>query len=142
MNNKSRFFYIIPVLTGVAIAVAGPSAGYGQAAPQSSSVAAASPAPGEEAVVNLPEFNVTGVPVDPYNSSEAVSAARTSSKILDTPMTAYVITPALIQDINPNTLFDVTTLFCRGQRWPRHGPGRLQRPPDLPGFRELQQDRG
>jgi hypothetical protein len=97
------------ILTGLAIAIAGPSAGYGQAAPQPAQAAAA---PGPEEVVKLPKFEVVGHPVDPYNAGDAMSAARTASKILDTPMMINVITPALIQDINPNNLFDVSSYFA------------------------------
>ena len=84
----------------------------GPAAPPPSVAAAASPAPDkEEALVKLPQFDVTGAPVDRYNAAEASSAARTSSKILDTPISIYVMTAALMQDINPNVMWDVASLF-------------------------------
>jgi iron complex outermembrane receptor protein len=113
MNNKQRrTFFLIQILTGLAFAVAGPSAGYGQAAAQPSLAAAASPAPSEEEIVRLPKFSVTATPADPYNATEAASAARTAGKILDIPITAYIITPALIQNISPNQIFDVTNYFA------------------------------
>ena len=75
-------------------------------APQPSLPEAASPMSKAEVVV-LPAFNVIGAPVDPYNASEATSSARTTGLLLDTPATAYVITSALLHDINPTSLFDV-----------------------------------
>jgi outer membrane receptor for monomeric catechols len=94
----------------MAIALAEPSVCNGQAAPQSPLPATASQAPNEE-IVKLPRFNVNAALVDPYDQAEAASAARTASKLLDTPMTAYVLTPALIEDLAPNALFDVTQFF-------------------------------
>jgi iron complex outermembrane recepter protein len=69
--------------------------------------------PGDpDEVVALPKFQVVGTSVDPYNSSETSSVARTAGKILDTPVTAYEITPAIIQDLNPASLFDVAQYFA------------------------------
>jgi iron complex outermembrane receptor protein len=110
MNSQPRLFFITSILTGMAIALAEPSVCNGQAAPQSPLPATASQAPNEE-IVKLPRFNVNAALVDPYDQAEAASAARTASKLLDTPMTAYVLTPALIEDLAPNALFDVTQFF-------------------------------
>jgi len=76
-----------------------PSAGYGQQI---------SPPPPDESVVKLPVFGVTGTPVDRYNASEASSAARTAGTLLDSPSTTYVMTQAMFEDINPNSMFDLT----------------------------------
>ena len=109
MNANRTLFLTAQILMGLAIAIAGPTTGNSQTAPETASAAAA--APSQTGVVKLPEFGVTGAPVDPYNSSEASSAARTASNILDTPITAYVITSAFLQDINPNSLFEVENYF-------------------------------
>jgi iron complex outermembrane receptor protein len=110
MMKLPRFSRMFQTFTGMSLAIAASSAGLGQPAPQPSPPAASPSAGGE--VIRLPEFNVTGALVDPYNAAEASSASRTASKILDTPLTAYVITPAMIQDVNPNALFDLTQYFA------------------------------
>jgi outer membrane receptor for monomeric catechols len=74
-------------------------------------VAAPSAGSEEESIVKLPAFTVTSTRQDDYNAAEASSFARTVHKILDTPLTAYVITPMMVQNVDPTSLFGVTNYF-------------------------------
>ena len=57
--------------------------------------------------IELPSFQVTGKLVDPYNATESASTSRIVGLLLDTSATINVITPSLIADIKPNSMYDV-----------------------------------
>ena len=97
----------------MALAVVCSSSGYGQNASP-----APSPTTAEEPAVKLPKFSVTREAVDPYNASEATSAGRTASSIMELPTSIYVITPTMIQDLNPPSMWEVAQYF------PGLSPGR------------------
>jgi len=69
--------------------------------------APAQPAPGEE-VVQLPQFNVSSESADRYRAADAVSAVRVRAPLLDTASTISVVTRTMMDDIEPNRIFDVT----------------------------------
>lgn len=69
------------------------------------------PASGDE-TVKLPAFSVTGTSADPFQAQEEMSASRTAQNIIDTPLTVDVITPALIQDVDPDTIYSVAQYFA------------------------------
>jgi iron complex outermembrane receptor protein len=107
MNITAHSAGILRILAGAALIVAAAPFDYGQAAAQTSE-----PQTTAEPPVKLPAFNVTESPGDPYNAAEATSAARTAGNILDSPMTIDVVTPAVIADISPDTLFGVSNYFA------------------------------
>lgn len=107
-NEQPRPFLLIQILSVLAFAVAGLPAGYGQASAQT---APDKPAVSKDETVYLPKFSVSERHVDPYAASEASSVARTATKIIDTPASIYVVSPGLIKDINPETMFDIVNYF-------------------------------
>lgn len=112
---KMRHTQIVAWLLAVLGSAAVPNMPAQTAASESSQMAASATGDAnakEEQVVKLPKFDVIGSPVDPYGASEASSAARIVSSILDTSMATYVITPAVIQDINPDALMNLTNYFA------------------------------
>jgi iron complex outermembrane recepter protein len=115
------------LIAGAVLIVAVPR-GLAQAAP-----APAVP-PSDANVVVMPKFVVTSAPVDPYNGTEATSAARTSSAVLDTPMTIDVITPGMISDINPSTLFQVAQYYAGVSPGRDTGPGGINDRMTFRGF--------
>ncbi len=61
--------------------------------------------------ITLPAFNVsTDLPND-FNATDAMSVARTQSSLLDTPMTARIITRDLLDTIAADSLYDATRYF-------------------------------
>ncbi|MDB6165352.1 MAG: TonB-dependent receptor plug [Lacunisphaera sp.] len=95
---------LLPFLTCLAFTVSFAAHAFGQIE------APAVPAPSPE-TISLPRFTVTGEQANQYRATDQISAARTVGHIMDTPMSVSVITPALLQDIGPQTMFDVTRYF-------------------------------
>lgn len=89
----------------LALAAASALAGRGQTASNS-------PTAADDETVQLPAFSVTGTSADPYQAQEEMSASRTAEKIIDTPMTVDVITPALMQDLGPDTIYSAAQYFA------------------------------
>ncbi|BET69451.1 TonB-dependent siderophore receptor [Opitutales bacterium ASA1] len=58
--------------------------------------------------IELPDFTVSSQSIDRYRASEAVSAARIRAPLIDTPSSISVMTRDLIEDIQPQRLFDAT----------------------------------
>jgi len=58
--------------------------------------------------VQLPTFAVSGERADPYRATDALSAARIQSAIIDTPATINVVTSDFIKDIGANSMLDAT----------------------------------
>ncbi len=125
---KSNTTQVMQILAASILATAMAATGYAQAAAQPQS------APAADELVKLPAFNVSEAPADPYNAAEAISAARTASAILDTPMTVDVVTPAMIEDLGPNTLFDVTSYFAGVSPGRGTGPGGIDDRQTFRGF--------
>ena len=116
MNSKANIMSqthstFMRILTSVAFAITATFSGYGQRASSVDQLPASSSAAADE-VVSLPAFSVTAPLMNQYQSAEAVSAARTAGKILDIAMTINVITPALIHDVGPGTMFNLTQYFA------------------------------
>lgn len=65
-------------------------------------------APGNDDVVVLSPFTVSAEASEGYRASEAISAVRVRAPLLDTASTISVITRAMMDDIAPNRVFDVT----------------------------------
>ncbi|HZZ58711.1 MAG TPA: TonB-dependent receptor plug domain-containing protein, partial [Opitutaceae bacterium] len=89
----------------LALAAASALAGRGQTASNS-------PTAADDETVQLPAFSVTGTSADPYQAQEEMSASRTAAKIIDTPMTVDVITPALMADLGPDTIYSAAQYFA------------------------------
>lgn len=65
-----------------------------------------------EKITELPRFEVTtSTSDDSYNPGEAASVGRIVGKIIDTPTTVHVITPAILKDISPVVMFDAASYF-------------------------------
>jgi iron complex outermembrane recepter protein len=56
--------------------------------------------------VELPQFTVSSAKGDPYRANEAMSLARISGVILDTPVSINVISRELLDDLGANSTFD------------------------------------
>jgi iron complex outermembrane recepter protein len=76
------------------------SIAFGQTTPTPSTTAR-----GEE-TVELPQFTVSSAKGDPYRANEAMSLARISGVILDTPVSINVISRELLDDLGANSAFD------------------------------------
>lgn len=63
-------------------------------------------------VINLAAFVVSDQMVDQYRAVDAVSATRVRAAIIDSPGSISVITPELLQDINPTRLYEATRYFA------------------------------
>jgi iron complex outermembrane receptor protein len=74
------------------------------------SSAPATSAGGSE-VTSLPAFSVSADLADPYNAVDTMSVARTQSSLLDTPMTARIITRDLLDTVAADSLYDATRFF-------------------------------
>src|SRR5580700_11065412 len=133
LRRDNRPSLAIRILTSAAAAVALASSAYSQATPPPEQQAPSSTA-SEQPEVKMPAFNVTGSYLDPYNAAQAVSSARTSTDILDTAMTVNVVTPALMQDINPETLLDVTGYFAGVSNGRGSGEGGINDRQTFRGF--------
>ncbi len=72
---------------------------------------AQTPAPGADEAVQLPEFNVSSTKADNYRATQALSLARISGAILDTPVTVNVMTRELFDDLGANSTFDAARYF-------------------------------
>ncbi len=68
----------------------------------------AKPAAASEEVFQLPQFNVSAESADRYRAADAVSAVRVRAPLLDTPSSISVITRSMMDDLEPNRVFDVT----------------------------------
>lgn len=77
-----------------------------QTAPAAPATAAATP-PKEE-VITLSPFTVSADSADRYRAGDAISAVRVRSALIDTPSTISVITRDMMDDLQPNRVFDVT----------------------------------
>jgi outer membrane receptor protein involved in Fe transport len=77
-------------------------------AQSSTQPANSSPAATPDQVIELPAFTVSEAHADPYRASDALSAARIKTSLVDTPATINVITLDFIQDIGANSLLDAT----------------------------------
>jgi iron complex outermembrane receptor protein len=93
-----------PALTAALATVAS-----GQTAAPSTQAASAPPA---EETVQLPQFSVSAEKGDPYRATEAMSLARISGAILDTPVSVNVIPRELLQDLGANSAFDAARYFA------------------------------
>lgn len=105
-----------PLLACMTLALSVADIGIAQTAPQSSS--ATSGGSPTDQTVQLPKFDVNGTPVDPYNAAESTSSGRIASSSLETPMSVYSITPQMIEDLNPPSMWEVA------QYYPGISPGR------------------
>lgn len=105
--------YLRRLAAAAALAAASSAAVLAQTAPSNSSTASS------DETVKLPSFTVTSTPADPYNATDALSAARISGALIDTDETINVITSSFIQDISSNSILDAT------QYLPGVSPGRL-----------------
>ena len=130
MNRVPCSAFLTSFVAVLVLATAFPSVGRSQDAAKSASTDSGKNAR-DDVAVTLPAFDVTGVATDPYNAAESSSGARVASKILDTPATTYVMTPALIKDINPGSLFDLTNYYPGVT--PGRTPGQNERA-DYRGF--------
>jgi iron complex outermembrane receptor protein len=65
------------------------------------------PSPKTE-IVELPKFSVSSERTDAYRATDALSAARIKSAIIDTPASINVITSDFIKDIGANSMLDAT----------------------------------
>jgi len=82
---------------------------FGQAA--APATGAAPPATGAtgamaEETVTLPQFVITENPANPYQSQQALSAARTAMSTMDIPQTLSVVTKEMIADSESNRMLD------------------------------------
>ncbi|HEY0946848.1 MAG TPA: TonB-dependent receptor plug domain-containing protein [Opitutaceae bacterium] len=68
---------------------------------------AQNPSPDDEAVV-LPTFTVSAELSDRYRASDAISANRVRTALIDTPSSISVLTRELVDDVAPARIFDVT----------------------------------
>jgi iron complex outermembrane recepter protein len=96
--NKHRKL-LLCLKTGLA-SCALASLAFGQTTP-----AASSTSRGDE-TVELPQFTVSSAKGDPYRANEAMSLARISGVILDTPVSINVISRELLDDLGANSTFD------------------------------------
>jgi iron complex outermembrane receptor protein len=62
-------------------------------------------------IIELPRFEVKATKEETYNPGEAASVGRIVGKILDTPTTVNVITPAMLKDISPLVVYDAASYF-------------------------------
>jgi iron complex outermembrane recepter protein len=67
---------------------------------------AAPPASAPDETIHLPEFTVSSKKADAYRPTEALSLARISGAILDTPVSVNVISRELMDDLGANSTFD------------------------------------
>jgi iron complex outermembrane receptor protein len=72
--------------------------GYGQSDPTTP--------PTTEEAVKLPQFTVSTSAGDPYHVQDAVSLARVSGALIDTPVSINVIPKELIQDLGANAAYE------------------------------------
>lgn len=84
--------------------------------------------------IQLPQFTVTGTPVDPYRPSDALSVNRVVGTILDSPFSVNVVTPELINDMGANAAFDVTRYFSGISPGRGTGAGGIMDRQDFRGF--------
>lgn len=68
-------------------------------------------APATDEVVRLPAFGVSEDQANAYNANDAMSVARTQSLLIDTPMTARIVTRELLDTVAADSLLDGTRLF-------------------------------
>ena len=78
------------------------------AAPLAAQTAPASAPAGNDEVVVLSPFTVSGESTDRYHAGEAISAVRVRAPLLDTASSISVITRDMMDDIGPSRVFDVT----------------------------------
>ena len=98
----------ILLITTIVFAFVGQPRGYAQAELQPDKI---EPESNFQEVVKLPAFRVTEQPTNRFNAGSSASAARTAGALLDSGVTINVITPAMVRDINPSSLLDVTRYF-------------------------------
>jgi iron complex outermembrane receptor protein len=111
MQTTTAHRFRRPLLACVIIGLSVSGAGLAQTAPQAA-------AGSTDQTIQLPKFDVNGNPVDPYNAAEATSAGRIAAATLETPMSVYSITPQMIRDLNPPSMWEVA------QYYPGISPGR------------------
>ncbi len=121
-----------------ALSVVGRTAGESTLSPPASSStlsrgATASPAPAGD-VLRLPRFSVSGAKPDPYRPAEAVSAARISGNLLETPLSIDVITRELMDDIGANSVYDAARYFSGVSNGRGTGPSGIMDRQDFRGF--------
>lgn len=68
------------------------------------------PRPDNETVA-LPAFAVSAEKADPYRALEAVSLARISGPVIDTPVTINVMSRELLNDLGANSVFEAARYF-------------------------------
>jgi iron complex outermembrane receptor protein len=118
------------LLLCLAAAAAFSPAGFGQVAPNPPTSAPAS----LDQTVLLPAYQVNSTQTDQYRTEDASSVARVASSILDSPLSVNVISPKLLQDLNPPTLVSAVTYFAGMSPGRGSGPGMIQDRMDFRGF--------
>lgn len=92
-------------LASIIALVAGSAVGRAQTPPP-----AAADVRGDDPV-ELPRFQVSAEKADPYRALEAVSLARISGAVLDTPVTINVMSRELLDDLGANSTFEAARYF-------------------------------
>jgi iron complex outermembrane receptor protein len=103
--NKTHLRFGRPSLVGFLCVLVGLSAAHAQTAP----APAAAPA---ENTVQLPQFTVSADKADAYRATEAMSLARISGPIIDTPVSINVISRELLDDLGANSTFEAARYYA------------------------------
>jgi len=65
----------------------------------------------EEMLMSIPEFTVHAAKGNPYSLVDAISAARTSALLADTPASLSIVSTQFLTDINAGSILDATRYF-------------------------------
>src|SRR4051812_16079560 len=103
--NKTHLRSGPPSLVGFLSLLVGLSTGHAQTAPAPS----AAPA---ESTVQLPQYTVSADKADAYRATEAMSLARISGAIIDTPVSINVISRELLDDLGANSTFEAARYYA------------------------------
>jgi iron complex outermembrane recepter protein len=89
----------------------GPEAAAPSDVPARAGTGAPETSPPADAVIQLPQFNVSGVSADSFRLPDTVSGTRIRGQLLDTPLSVAVISDELMQDVGANSMYDATRYF-------------------------------
>lgn len=96
------------------------------------------PAPAEptsaDAIVRLPQFQVSSSTGGRYLATDTVSAVRIRGSLADTPLSVSVVTQQLLGDLGADSAYDATRYFSGVSNGRGAGPGGILDRQDFRGF--------
>ena len=88
-------------------------------------------------VVELPQFNVSETPANPYHPTDTQSVTRVAGDILSSPFSVNVITAEMLNDIGADAVFAATRYFPGVSPGRGTGTGGFEDRQDFRGFENL-----